>query len=75
MAGFASRSGHDAARAHENVMRVFIAIDLPNEIRKALSDVQRELRRVTNTCRWVPPESIHITLRFIGEVPEKRVEG
>jgi 2'-5' RNA ligase len=55
-------------------MRVFIAIDLPNEIRKALSDVQRELRRVTNTCRWVAPEAIHITLRFIGEVPEKRVD-
>jgi 2'-5' RNA ligase len=55
-------------------MRVFIAIDLPDEIRKALSDVQRELRRVTNTCRWVAPESIHITLRFIGEVPDKRVD-
>lgn len=55
-------------------MRVFIAIDLPNEIRKALSDVQRDLRLLTNSVRWVAPESIHITLRFLGEVPEKRMD-
>jgi 2'-5' RNA ligase len=55
-------------------MRVFIAVDLPNEIRKALSDVERELRPLTNNVRWVAPESIHITLKFIGEIPEKRFE-
>ena len=55
-------------------MRVFIAVELPNEIRKALGDVQRALRPLTNTARWVAPESIHITLKFIGEVPEKRVD-
>ena len=55
-------------------MRVFIAVDLPNELRKELSDLQRELRSLTDTARWVPPESIHITLRFIGTVPDKRLE-
>src|SRR5436190_4860604 len=55
-------------------MRVFIAVELPNEIRKALGDVQRALRPLTDTARWVAPESIHITLKFIGEVPEKRVD-
>ncbi len=55
-------------------MRVFIAVELPNEIRKALGDVQRALRPLTNSARWVAPESIHITLKFVGEVPDKRVE-
>jgi 2'-5' RNA ligase len=55
-------------------MRVFIAIDLPNEIRDALSEVQRELQPLTDSARWVAPESIHITLKFIGEIPEKRLE-
>jgi len=55
-------------------MRLFIAIDIPNDIRNALSEIQRELRPLTTTARWVAPESIHITLRFLGEVPEKRVE-
>lgn len=55
-------------------MRVFIAVELPTEIRKALGDVQRALRPLTDTARWVAPDSIHITLKFIGEVPGKRVE-
>jgi len=55
-------------------MRVFIAVDLPNDVRKALSDLQRALRASTSTARWVAPESIHVTLRFVGEVPEKRIE-
>src|SRR5712671_6017734 len=55
-------------------MRVFIAVELPAEIQRALGDVQRKLRALTDTARWVAPESIHITLKFIGEVPEKRAE-
>jgi 2'-5' RNA ligase len=55
-------------------MRVFIAVDLPDEIRDALRHVQRELHSLTTTLRWVAPESIHITLKFLGEVPEKRLE-
>jgi RNA 2',3'-cyclic 3'-phosphodiesterase len=55
-------------------MRVFIAIDLPNEVRDRLREVQHELRSLTNSVRWVAPESIHITLKFVGQVPEKRIE-
>jgi 2'-5' RNA ligase len=55
-------------------MRIFIAIDLPNEIRKELKELQRTLRPLTTSARWVAPESIHITLKFIGEVPDKRIE-
>jgi len=54
-------------------MRVFIAIDLPNEVRDTLREVQHELRPLTNSVRWVAPESIHITLKFVGEIPEKRI--
>ena len=55
-------------------MRVFIAVDLPPELRNELAKLQRELEPLTDTARWVAPESIHVTLRFIGEVPEKRLE-
>jgi 2'-5' RNA ligase len=55
-------------------MRVFIAVDVPNEIRKALGEVQRALRPLSNSARWVAPESIHVTLRFLGEVPDKRLD-
>ena len=55
-------------------MRVFIAVDIPDKIRKTLGDVQRELRPLTSSARWVAPESIHITLKFVGEIPEKRLD-
>lgn len=55
-------------------MRLFIAIELPSNVRAALADLQRELKHVTNSARWVVPESIHLTLKFLGETPEHRVD-
>lgn len=55
-------------------MRIFIAIDLPKDIRNAVGEVQRELRPLTDKTRWVAPDSIHITLKFLGEVPEKQID-
>jgi 2'-5' RNA ligase len=55
-------------------MRVFIAIDLPEEIRNRLAAMQTELRSTPNSARWVAAESAHLTLKFIGEVSDKRRE-
>ena len=55
-------------------MRVFIAIELPEDIRKKLGDLQRELRTSTTSARWVPPESIHLTLKFLGVVADSRIQ-
>jgi RNA 2',3'-cyclic 3'-phosphodiesterase len=55
-------------------MRLFIAIDVPNEIRKQLKELQRDLRPMATGAKWVAAESIHVTLKFLGEVPEKRFE-
>lgn len=53
-------------------MRVFIAIDLPQEIRDRLGAMQGELRSTAGSARWVAAESTHLTLKFIGEVSEQR---
>jgi 2'-5' RNA ligase len=55
-------------------MRVFIAVELPEKIRSALGAAQRDMQLLSDNARWVPPESIHITLRFIGEIPDRRIE-
>lgn len=55
-------------------MRAFLAIDVPAEIRKRLAEIQDQLRPSSTAARWVHPESIHLTLKFIGEMPEQRRE-
>ena len=54
-------------------MRFFIAIPLPPEIRDALSSVQRRLQRVSGAVRWVEPEGMHLTLRFLGEMTRRDI--
>jgi len=49
-------------------MRAFIAIDLSPVIRSGLRAVSQQLRRETRAVRWVAPESIHLTLKFLGEI-------
>ncbi len=54
-------------------MRLFLALELPDLLRRALSELQDRLRRSEEGWRWVRPEGLHVTLRFLGEVAEERV--
>jgi RNA 2',3'-cyclic 3'-phosphodiesterase len=57
-------------------LRLFVACQLPDEVRDALSRAQDGLRRlVPGRLRWVRPEGIHVTLKFLGDVDETRVEA
>jgi len=55
-------------------MRTFIAIEIPAEIIKEMAKVQDELKRSGADAGWTRPEGIHLTLKFLGEVPEARIE-
>lgn len=55
-------------------MRTFIAIALPPEIRDYLTGIQKELKQCRADAKWVQPENIHLTLKFLGERDEKKVE-
>jgi len=54
-------------------MRAFIAIDLPESLRAALRRKQAGFRSVSPDARWTQPEGIHLTLKFLGEVPDHKV--
>lgn len=49
-------------------MRAFIAIDLPDAILGALARQLDSFRAVCPEARWVRPEGIHLTLKFLGEI-------
>jgi RNA 2',3'-cyclic 3'-phosphodiesterase len=54
-------------------MRTFIAIEIPSEIKSALTALQTQLRRAGAEVRWEKPENMHMTLNFLGEVDERRI--
>ena len=49
-------------------MRTFIAIPLPAPCRAMLEDIQRNLRPFGADVRWTAIASIHLTLKFLGEI-------
>ncbi len=51
-------------------MRLFVALDLPWEVKLQLAGMAEGLLG----ARWLPAENMHLTLRFIGEVPSFRAE-
>jgi 2'-5' RNA ligase len=59
------------------MMRCFIAIDLDEEIKEQLAKLQAELRKKADIkkgdAKWVKPDSIHLTLKFLGEVRDEGV--
>ena len=55
-------------------IRAFVAIEPGETIRVTLSDLQQRLKRTGADLSWVRPDSIHLTLAFLGELPEDQVE-
>src|SRR5215471_2906889 len=53
-------------------MRLFTALDLPADVAANLEEVLRRLKPRAQ-IQWTRPESLHITLKFIGEFPEERL--
>jgi 2'-5' RNA ligase len=56
-------------------VRAFVAVELDGEVRAALRDLQDRLRQdpPARLGRWVAPDGIHLTLRFLGDVPAARL--
>lgn len=53
-------------------MRLFIAINLPPDLRQRLWDAAEPLRSAGYPVRWVAPDGVHLTLKFLGEVRPER---
>jgi RNA 2',3'-cyclic 3'-phosphodiesterase len=55
-------------------MRIFVALDIDDPIRDRISRFMEGLHGFAPDARWVRPESLHVTLKFVGEKPSEFVE-
>jgi 2'-5' RNA ligase len=65
--------GAEVSRGPEQI-RSFVAIELPEEAKKGLARLRKQLERDEHKfVKWVDPGGIHLTLKFLGNIPSKRV--
>ncbi len=60
---------------HNDNIRTFIAIPLPNQVRDYLSNIIKVFKETFpgNAVKWVHPDNIHITLKFLGDVSKSNL--
>jgi 2'-5' RNA ligase len=56
-------------------IRAFVAIELAQAAVAALRQLQNRLRNYPLRLRWVAPEKMHLTVKFLGDVPEAQIES
>lgn len=54
-------------------MRLFIAVELPKPIQNQIYETGKYLRESVIGVRWIAPQNLHLTLKFLGEVPEQKL--
>lgn len=61
-------------QAASDNLRLFVACELPDDVRESIGEIIDQLReRSGSAVRWVRPEGVHITLKFLGEVPQRQL--
>jgi RNA 2',3'-cyclic 3'-phosphodiesterase len=57
----------------EPFVRAFVAVEIPDSVRRPLAAVQAELKRAGAHVAWVRPENIHVSLLFLGDTARDHV--
>ncbi len=55
-------------------IRTFIAIKIPSQLEAAFEELIQSMQHIPNKVKWVKPASIHLTLKFLGEITQKDVQ-
>lgn len=55
-------------------MRTFIAIELEDEVKDQLAEIQAETQKLCRRGNYTPKDNFHLTLHFLGEVGEEDIE-
>jgi len=55
-------------------IRAFIAVPAPDEVKRLIDRIENELRSAGADVKWVEPDNVHVTLKFLGNITPDRVE-
>lgn len=53
--------------------RTFIAFEVGNDVKARAADLIKRLKKAEAEVNWVPPQNMHITLKFLGDVPNVEI--
>jgi 2'-5' RNA ligase len=54
-------------------MRIFIAVELNSEVKNKINEVVSSIKNYNLPVKWVEKDNLHITLKFLGEVKENKI--
>ena len=53
------------------VIRCFVATEIPNELKTKIEEYILSLRKISHDIKWIRAKNLHITLKFLGEIPQE----
>ena len=61
----------------DELLRTFIAVELDESLRQSLVTLQNRLKKQmpAGSVKWVAPDGMHLTLKFLGDTPPQRIPG
>jgi 2'-5' RNA ligase len=68
-------SNRAGKNTNTEAIRTFICIDISESIKARLGALQNDLRRLEAQVSWVKPANIHLTVKFLGDVPQPKMSG
>ncbi len=57
------------------MIRTFICFELPKDVQREIGELQSRLKGLGRGVRWVRPQGIHLTLKFLGDVEEELIDA
>lgn len=57
------------------MIRAFLSIDLPEDVRQELADLQADFKKEGADVKWVESDNLHLTLKFLGDTEETQIEA